>query len=88
MRIHTHPKYAVIPIHQMQLCIMILNYKTYNSLLNLWMLSLKNGKDPNLFHKGIFVLKEWRQDKSTVGARAILHACVCWNCALLSQWPF
>lgn len=65
---------------------MILNYITYNSVLSLWMLSLKNGKDPNLFHKGGLALKGWRKDKSTVATGAVLHAGVCWNCALLSQW--
>lgn len=51
------------------------------------MLSLKNGKNPTLFHKGGFILKGWRKGKSTVGGRAVLRAGVCWNSAVLSQWP-
>jgi len=59
---------------------MILNNIASNSL-NLWMLSLKNGKDPNLFHKRGFALKGWSKvhsgDQSSLTRRCV------WNCALL-----
>ena len=53
---------------------MILNNIASNSL-NLWMLSLKNGKDPNLFHKRGFALKGWSKvhsgDQSSLTRRCV-----------------